>query len=279
MFARTLAGSNRRLSLPMDARRCTSSLLLAQLAGSCEHRFRRVASDSRDMLGSLCQLNSSSPERSLAALRAVVRDRGWAVTRVPSTSALIELASALGEIVPSHTGGSEIDELRPRPSSDVPKNSLSGVHGLGRFPYHTDAAHHALPPRLVILRLASKEPSERSTLVAPLPRRISQEARAILEHDVWVVNGGRGVLLTSLLSDVAGSDDPLLRFDEACMRPADRVFVASRQTLLQLIARTEKAVMWAPDRAIILDNWRTLHARSGAPRHHEDRVLERALVA
>ena len=211
-------------------------------------------------------------------LRGALDRHGWVVTRLATTTDLIDLAESLGEVVPSRSGGEAVDELRPKPAAIAGSRSLSGMHGLGAFPYHTDAAHHPLPPRFVLLRLASSKPTSTRTLFASIPRRISQVDRAVLEHDVWLVDGGRGRFLTSILSRPEGSTCDLVRFDEGCMRPADHHFGAGRETILRLIASRERAVEWVPAHAVVLDNWRTLHAREQVVTTNDERILERVLV-
>jgi L-asparagine oxygenase len=212
-------------------------------------------------------------------LRATVDRRGWAVMEVRSTADLLSLADSLGDITPSRAGGPPVDELRPKPSSQAQPRSLSGQHGLGAFPYHTDAAHHLLPPHYVLLRFASECPSARRTLLASIPRRIGERDRQILEHDVWLVDGGRGRFLTSILSYPDGCSCEMFRFDEGCMRPADKAFGGARAVILRVIANRSVAIEWVPTRTVVLDNWRTLHAREGARLEDADRVLERVLVS
>jgi hypothetical protein len=212
------------------------------------------------------------------ALRATVDRRGWAVTDVRSTADLLLLADSFGQITPSRTDGPAVDELRPKPSSEAQPRSLSALHGLGAFPFHTDAAHHSIPPRYVLLRFASGSPSARKTLVAPIPRRLAQRDRRSLEHDVWLVDGGRGRFLTSILSHPDGRSCDMFRFDEGCMRPADRVFGAARAVMFHVLANHSRAIEWIPARTVVLDNWRTLHAREGAPAEDAERVLERVMV-
>lgn len=228
----------------------------------------------------LLRLASQSMHKGpVVALRKTLDRRGWAVAKVESTTDLVSLAEWLGEITPSRMGGPAVDELRPKLQSDAQPRSLSGQHGLGAFPYHTDAAHHLIPPRYVLLRLASDRAVTRRTLLAPLPRRLSQQDREVLEHDVWVVDGGRGRFLTSVLSCPEGVSCDMFRFDEGCMRPADRTFGAARPVVLQLLAGRSVAINWVPGLTVILDNWLTLHAREAAPAKEADRVLQRVLVS
>ena len=214
-----------------------------------------------------------------SALQAVLDRRGWAITKVLSTADLLSLADSFGEITPSRAGAPVVDELRPKPSSEARPRSLSAMHGLDAFPFHTDAAHHPIPPRYVFLRLASKSPSARRTLVAPMPRRLAHRHRRTLEHDVWLVDGGRTRFLTSILSQPEGRACDMFRFDEGCMRPADPVFGAARAVMLRILADHSRPIEWEPGRTIVLDNWQTLHGREGASADDAERVLERVMVS
>jgi alpha-ketoglutarate-dependent taurine dioxygenase len=92
------------------------------------------------------------------------------------------------------------------------------------------------------------------------------------------VDGGRGRFLTSILGSLDDAESPLVRFDEGCMRPADPTFGSARETIHRLTSSHARAIDWIPGRTVVLDNWRTLHARSGFAGPGETRVLERVLV-
>ena len=195
---------------------------------------------------------------------------------------MLRLARSLGIPVPSRRGGPIIDSLKPVVSVNARKRSLSAVFGLGPFPYHTDSANFQVPPRFVIIRLANRAESDRPTLFVD-GCKIPQSAveRQILARDVWVVNGGRGRFYTSAFNDSLIPGLLVIRYDPCCMRPA--IQSASRSELL-LRSRCSTAptlvMEWSPNRAVIFDNWRILHARGDALSSSESsRVLERILVA
>jgi alpha-ketoglutarate-dependent taurine dioxygenase len=71
----------------------------------------------------------------------------------------------------------------------------------------------------------------------------------------------------------------MYRFDEGCMCPADKVCGAARAVMLRTLATRSVAIEWVATRTVVLDNWRTLHAREKAPLNDADRVLERVLVS
>ena len=111
-----------------------------------------------------------------------------------------------------------------------------------------------------------------------MPPRLAGRDRHCLEHDVWLVEGGRGRFLTSILSQPISDSSDTLRFDEGCMRPADRTFGASRAVLARVCAQRSRGILWEPDRTLLIDNWRTLHAREATVANDTERVLERVMV-
>lgn len=115
--------------------------------------------------------------------------------------------------------------------------------------------------------------------MAAVPRRLGRADRNILERDVWLVDGGRGCFLTSILTPSEAGASDLIRFDEGCMSPADTHCGEGRRVILRLLANRGRAVEWVPGRAVVIDNWRTLHARDQAKNLNEERVLERVLVS
>jgi alpha-ketoglutarate-dependent taurine dioxygenase len=62
------------------------------------------------------------------------------------------------------------------------------------------------------------------------------------------------------------------------MRPADRAFGDAREVILRLAKGRAVGIEWVPSRTLVVDNWRTLHARSASPTNDADRLLERILV-
>jgi alpha-ketoglutarate-dependent taurine dioxygenase len=71
----------------------------------------------------------------------------------------------------------------------------------------------------------------------------------------------------------------MLRFDEGCMRPADKTFGEARDVVMRVLVTRTVGIAWDPCRTLVLDNWRTLHARDSEPPNEAERVLERVLVS
>lgn len=204
--------------------------------------------------------------------------QGWLTVRWPLNRDLLELAAAFGTPRPATRDGPLVNLLAPRSRKDAPPRSLSMQYGDGRFPFHTDAAHWPVPPRYVVLRSVGSD-SARPTLVADLlPSSLPVGIREALEYDVWLVNGGRGRFLTSII-DSSDGGQTVVRFDSGCMTPAERSFGRSAAILATRARKVASAVLWRQGEALIIDNWRVVHARGPHPRRAEERLLERVMIA
>src|SRR5439155_16023104 len=118
-------------------------------------------------------------------------------------------------------GGPLYEMLRPKTRGEAHARSLSTVTGLRTQPLHTDCAHFRVPPRFTILRteFASNVP----TLLVTLPAlQLSEVEVQTLRRAVFVINGGRGRFLATIISD--RSEITSIRYDPNVMRPAIQQF-------------------------------------------------------
>lgn len=116
----------------------------------------------------------------------------WSLLEWPSEKELLPLAERFGSPVSVRRSDAVASLLRPTTKSEASPRSLSALHGTGAFPFHTDCAHHRIPPRFTLLRLAHRSESDRPTLLLPLKELALNEAEAArLRNTVWLVNGGR----------------------------------------------------------------------------------------
>jgi alpha-ketoglutarate-dependent taurine dioxygenase len=213
--------------------------------------------------------------------RSNLAEQGWTLLRKCSIAEFWPLANDLGTPVPPGHRQPLITRLAPIPSDNARPRSLSARYAQGPFPLHTDAAHWRIPPRYVLLRLAEGSASRRPTLLVDFHKvAVSPAELGILRRHVWLVNGGRGRFLTSIVSDQLVRGRSVVRYDPHCMRPALPSFRTSDSVLkAALTSESPLAVEWEPAATLIIDNWRVLHGRGDAPATEEDRVLERLLVA
>ena len=180
--------------------------------------------------------------------------------------------------MPVRPRGPLLHALTPTTSSDAPPRSLSAKHGLGAFPLHTDAAHHRIPPRWMLLRCAQPGAEPRPTvLVDSRALGWQDRERREFERIVWRIRNGRGSFLASaVLRDGVG-----LRYDADCMAAAAPSFGAAAVHFgekLKDAART--SIRWEPGLALLVDNWRVLHGRAvGTGDDAGIRRLDRVLVS
>jgi hypothetical protein len=134
-------------------------------------------------------------------LGATFRANGFFVTDTTAEEFKV-LGHSLGVPVRTRPGGALTERLRPTSVGDAPSRSLSRLHGLGVFPFHTDAAHHRLSPRYVLMRLADGSRSNTPTLLVDAdPRSLSPSDTTSLARETWLIHGGFGRTFYSSILD------------------------------------------------------------------------------
>lgn len=197
-----------------------------------------------------------------------------------SSAELVELASRLGSPVAARRSGPLLDRLVPKATGEAAPRSLSAAYGFGRFPFHTDAAHHRSPPRFVLLRCASCTPTGVPTLVADFDgMQFTPSELKTLKREQWVVRGGRGrTFYAPLLDEIDGRRR--IRWDPGCMSPVAGTTPVGQEIVAGALRSADATeIRWHEGEVTILDNWRMLHARPAVSRDDELRVLERIMVA
>lgn len=219
--------------------------------------------------------NAGSPNH----WRVIIAQNGWCDVEVQDQTSFLRLADSLGTRIPSWHGGSTIDRLTILRPNEAPKNSFSYIFGNGAFPFHTDMARHARPPRYVIMRLISASDNVRPTLLIDFRHlSLTNGVLACLQSEVWTVKG-RPPFVSSVITSLSPSCQ-MLRYDPVCMKPTSiRAEIAGKELESQLAGTIPMSFRWQPHRALVIDNWRVLHAR---PAEHEagdtQRILERVQV-
>jgi alpha-ketoglutarate-dependent taurine dioxygenase len=216
---------------------------------------------------------------SLAAMKRELPDQGFCLFRA-SAAEFQSVACELGIPVPARRGGPLQDTLTPRLADEAPPRSLSAMHGLDRFPFHTDAAHHRMPPRYTLLRCSEGASTSVPTLLADFDALgLSAASRCALAREVWLVKGGpRRTFYTSVLTRTTCG--PVLRFDLGCMAPAPGTNPAGHRELVSTLETSAPTVVrWEPNLVVAIDNHRILHARPAIQEAEKSRVLERVMIA
>lgn len=191
----------------------------------------------------------------------------WSIGKVVNLQALL-----------SFNDPSLVQVLRPRHKSQSTSNRYSGVFGFDEYPFHTDFAHWARPPRYVLLRcrigfqgvttnLLSTSKLEcalgsrilRNALVRP--RRSYYNGNSCLLPVKFDAKNTHGYRWDSLF---------LVAINDAACQV--REFMSSRKQKSENLATL---ALCYPGDTLIFDNWNLFHGRSRVPEYCGDRRLER----
>ena len=210
-----------------------------------------------------------------------VIQKGWCAFDTSDDINTHEIAMQFGEIVPSRKGGMKIDRLIPKTRENANSRSLSAVYGRGMFPFHTDGSSFKVPPSRILLRFLGERPSDRPTLIVNfVPSEFDEYDLLVLQREIWLINGGKGRFYTSIYTPEYDSRRFLLRYDPVCMRPVENDNLRSVKLLDRILADTKiHKIHWRKGRCVLIDNWRSLHARDvDASDLDSGRILERAYI-
>jgi L-asparagine oxygenase len=209
---------------------------------------------------------------------AVLQQTGWVIVEnIDNQGAFLELANRLG--VPVAPGGRPlIQQLVPVAPHAAPPATYSARFGLDAFPLHTDMANWTTPPRYVVLRNAHM-PSAVPTLLLDAFPLLPDELVATLARSAFCTRCGPRGFLCSALSIARGQ--PRLRWDSVALKPIDDYSADAARAFADILdtagGKRQVEVDWhRTGTALVIDNWRLLHARPRA--EDPSRRLERILV-
>jgi hypothetical protein len=198
---------------------------------------------------------------------------GWASGSGDVESVRAEAAVLGWAEVATRLGDPPVSVLTPTEASAPRSRSLSAQYGLGQQPLHTDGAHLANPPDVMVL--VSSHPSPTATLVWVAPVQISVGPGSVelrvdaFMHGMFVVHSGRDSFYAPAWSGGR------VRFDPGCMTACD---ARTREVQEYLAAQLPVAavVPWArAGQVLVIDNRQALHARAAVAAGDEDRELTR----
>jgi hypothetical protein len=170
------------------------------------------------------------------------------------------------------SGDSPVTSLRPLGKDEARPNSLSSSYGKGAQPLHTDGAHLAEPPDFVLL--LAKQKSEVPTLLWKCEIIHYQiPSYTDLKHGVFLVRNGSESFFRTAASGLN------LRYDPGCMTPCDQR-ARNAASFFAAVTKSPAEHHWdTPDKVLLIDNRRVLHARASAedePGREIQRVAFRA---
>lgn len=194
-------------------------------------------------------------------LHALHSDGLVEIDKVESQEHLIEIAKAIGRVVPN-SNGEAIVKLIATDGRSALKGTFSDTFGFGQFPLHTDTAYFSLPVRYLILGMADiSESSTRYVQLHELLYKDSARLLSLARKSVCVLETFEGAKYVPVIFSSNGVEG--FRFDPNIMRPANKAAREFLRLFLEAVASLEvKEIDWTGHKAVVFDNWKCLHGRS-----------------
>jgi L-asparagine oxygenase len=175
-----------------------------------------------------------------------------------------------------------IQTLAPLTRKESSGNQYSEMHGLNAFPIHTDLAHWARPPRYLMLRCIAGCPDVK-TLLTRKSQILDSIDRNLLKHAIARprrTSPYGGTCLLPFLFHIGGVE--AIRWDSLFLIPVNE----SAEHLSDFFEdyrhhppSEEYVTLASRGDTLIIDNWRTMHARSEVPQACTHRRIERAYLS
>ncbi|MGW4229327.1 clavaminate synthase Cs1 [Streptomyces sp. NPDC004980] len=218
-------------------------------------------------------------------------------TPAPVDRPLLTMEAMLGIVgrrLGLHTGYAELrsgtvyHDVYPSPGA----HHLSSETSETLLEFHTEMAYHSLQPNYVMLACSRADHERRAaTLVGSVRKALPLVPEGFREHlfdrkmpccvDVAFRGGVEDPGAIAQVKPLYGSsEDPLLGYDRELLAPEDPRDVEAVAALSKALDECTEAVHLVPGDVLIIDNFRTTHARTPfTPRWDgEDRWLHRVYI-
>jgi L-asparagine oxygenase len=190
-----------------------------------------------------------------------------------------DIATEVGEILIAR-GYEAIQTLSPKPASEAPLNTYSGMYGMDHFPLHTDLAHVRNTPRYLLLRCITGHRAVQTLLLDSFHLLRLVNCDVLSRSLVRPRRPHQGELPLLRLLRPIDEGRFAFRWDMRFIEPANSAGLIGMQKTseaLSLLAPFEISLCNRGD-TLILDNWRMLHGRSNVQPVASGRRLERSYL-
>lgn len=213
----------------------------------------------------------------LKEIKHKLDENGWVVFNNPNEDEiLLEISKIFGLII-MHPNGKLIDYLSPKEKTESIKNTFSYKYGFEKFPFHTDTAFWNIPARYVLMSCENISSTETLILTLESVNKLTTEELCILEKSIFLVKTNQSNFYCSVLSKVNGSQ--IFRYDPNTMKAINSYAKKAIMVIENIINNSEiHRINWNNPQILIIDNWKTLHARSSII-DKEDRILKRIYIS
>lgn len=197
--------------------------------------------------------------------KQLVEQQGYAF--LPSFLPDLDAATAASVLgLPEQLDGlGLVQELLPKPACLATPNTYSGNFGFGTFPFHTDLAHWAIPPKYILLRCSIGDATTKTQFIdsysvineigeSTLARCLARPRRPL-----------KGSLqLLPILQTPAEQGQKLIRWDSIYLKPSNGYAEVVFGKIHEHFAKAQPVAKSLLNRGdtIIMDNWRLFHGRS-----------------
>ena len=194
----------------------------------------------------------------------ILNSKGWIeFENVSCDDELISIAQVYGQLK-IHTNNNVIQILKPKDGLQAIKGTFSNLYGFGVFPYHTDVAFWAKPAHFMLL--SSTNANQCNTLVVSLTDIwdvLSEKDKQYFEKAIFVVKTIHSSFYSTLIFKEYGNI--CIRYDPSCMIPINESAKRVIPILKNIFSEIQThQIKWTGNKAVIINNWRTLHGRSSA---------------
>ncbi|MEQ9266301.1 MAG: hypothetical protein RLN81_13815 [Balneolaceae bacterium] len=168
--------------------------------------------------------------------------------------------------------------LTPKRKKDSKPNLYSGNFGHNDFPFHTDMAHWYKPPKYLLLRCinGSEDVFTKVLHSSKILNQIPQnKANMALFKPRKAVNGR----LTLLKFKQPNEGSFLLRWDQLFLMPSNDA-AEEISNMFEEMSNIDSVnfLLNKPGDTLIIDNFKTFHARSGISKKSTNRIVERTYL-
>jgi len=203
---------------------------------------------------------------------------GWVqIEGIESKNDLLSIAEILGTIKP-HPNGDLIFCLTPSDGKTSVKGTFSNVFGYSDFPLHTDTAFWSIPARYLVLGMFNQSDCHTQVIrSSDVFNKLGSEISKLVKNSIYMINTLEGKKYASLYFKHKSQTG--FKFDSNCMKPvniAAKLFHSKMMGIFQNLEVTN--ISWSGNKAIILDNWVTLHGRETVPSTDINRQLFRVYI-
>lgn len=188
---------------------------------------------------------------------------------------LLEVATLFGIVIPG-ARGEMIQILPARDKGNGPVGSFSYVVGFDAFPWHTDTAYWSRPTRYLLL--TSPEASSCATLYQGFDTIKANvvDFDYLISRAVFMMNvPGKRRYLSPRFEDDNGLRGFRLDYHIYCPMNEEAVLLLGKVGIF--LKQNHKRLIWTGTNAVIIDNWKYIHAREDAY-NDKNRILKRIYI-